>query len=359
MELNWQTIAQRCVYGLQVQPGELIQVRALVDRLEVIQEMLLAIEMAGATPLLEFLPPPYLEKLVVEAGDNYLEKWDKYRLGWMGQYDRILVLQGEPPKFGEIPSKKLALWRAAGSRLGELEEARRLPFLLGAIPTTGLAGERSLALEQLDGLLMPALAATPAELNARIRSVLAKTEGGHEMTVQSGKDCELQLKLTDRPWLSDDGLIDEPDRVRGAIVSNLPAGSVYTTVLEEATEGTIWLPECRGVKDVVLRFEQGRIKEIITGDNEDADRLNKWLDGFSGEPRRVSHIGIGLNPFLHEFLDWTLVDEHLEGRLFLALGENRYMGGENISSLNIDFTIPGVSLQVDGRKIVEAGQVVA
>jgi leucyl aminopeptidase (aminopeptidase T) len=277
----------------------------------------------------------------------------------MGQYDRILVLQGEPPKFGEIPTKKLELWRAAGDRLGDLEESRRLPFLLVAIPTATLAGERSLALEQLDGLLLPALAATPAELHAQIRAVLAKAEGGHEMTVRSGKDCELRLKLTDRPWLSDDGLIDEPDRVRGAIVSNLPAGSVYTTVLEEATAGKIWLPECRGVKDVVLRFEQGRIIEIVTGEAEDADRLNKWLDGYTGEPRRVSHIGIGLNPFLHEALDWTLVDEHLHGHLFLALGENRYMGGENASSLNIDFTIPAISLQVDGRAIVEAGRVVA
>lgn len=359
VETGWQAIAQRCVYGLQVQPGELIQVRALIDRLDVIQEVLLAIELAGATPLLELVPPPYLEKLVAGASESYLETWDKFRLGWMGQYDRILVLQGEVPKFGDMPPEKLNLWRAAGNRLGEVEEARRLPFLLVAIPTAALAGERNLTLDELDRVLMPALVASPTVLQEQIGAVLAKAEGGREITILSGEGYELRLQLADRPWLSDDGLIDEPDRARGAIVSNLPAGSIYTTVLEEATEGKIWLPECRGVKDVVLRFEQGRINEIITEHPEDGQKLNGWLDNYSGEPRRVSHIGIGLNPFLHKSLDWTLVDEHLYGNLFLALGENRYMGGQNAASLNVDFTIPGVTLKIGGWAIVENGRVVA
>jgi leucyl aminopeptidase (aminopeptidase T) len=188
--------------------------------------------------------------------------------------------------------------------------------------------------------------------------VLAKAEGGSLMTVTSGNshEYELRLKLGPRPWLSDDGLIDEADRAKGAIVSNLPAGSIYTTVLEEETEGSIWLPIFQQVRDVVLHFEQGRVKEITA--SEDTAHLGRWLDSYSGEPRRVSHIGIGLNPYLKEQLNWTLVDEHLQGYLFLALGENRYMGGQNESSLNIDFTIPGVTLKVDGRVIVEDGQVI-
>lgn len=358
MEISWQAIAQRCVYGLQVQPGELVQVRALVDRLDVIQEMLLAVELAGATPLLELVPPAYLEKLVAKADASYLGTWDKHRLDLMGQYDRILVLQGEPPKFEAMPVYELNLLRQAQNRLGELEEERRLPFLLVAIPTAGMAGQLSLALENLDEIIMPALAATPAELQQQIQGVLSKAEGGREMIVRSGDGCELHLKLADRPWLSDDGLIDEPDRARGAIVSNLPGGSIYTTVLESATEGSIWLPKCRGVKDAILQFEQGRVTKIYAGKSEEVDRLNKWLDGFRGEPRRISHIGIGLNPYLHKFLDWTLVDEHMHGYLFLALGENRYMGGQNESSLNVDFTMPGVTLAVDNRVIVEAGKLV-
>jgi len=38
-------------------------------------------------------------------------------------------------------------------------------------------------------------------------------------------------------------------------------------------------------------------------------------------------------------IGWTLVDEHLPGCVFMALGENRYMGGQNISSLNVDLLV--------------------
>ncbi|MEZ4523028.1 MAG: hypothetical protein R3A46_15530 [Thermomicrobiales bacterium] len=47
----------------------------------------------------------------------------------------------------------------------------------------------------------------------------------------------------------------------------------------------------------------------------------------------ISHTGIGLNPALHTEVDWVLVDEHRHGSLFIAFGENRYLGGQNASSL--------------------------
>ena len=54
---------------------------------------------------------------------------------------------------------------------------------------------------------------------------------------------------------------------------------------------------------------------------------------------------------------WTLVGERLHGSLFVALGENRYLGGENASSLSVDFAVPGATLLVDDRIVDDAGVV--
>ena len=81
------------------------------------------------------------------------------------------------------------------------------------------------------------------------------------------------------------------------------------------------------------------------------------FDRHTGEARRISHVGVGLNPYLRRPVGWTLVDEHLHGSLFVALGENRYLGGENASSLNVDFAVPGATLLVDDRIVVDAGVV--
>jgi hypothetical protein len=64
-----------------------------------------------------------------------------------------------------------------------------------------------------------------------------------------------------------------------------------------------------------------------------------------------------LNPDLHAPIGWTLVDEHVAGTIFLALGENRYMGGHNASSLNIDFCTAPASIRADDRPVVVSSAV--
>jgi leucyl aminopeptidase (aminopeptidase T) len=177
------------------------------------------------------------------------------------------------------------------------------------------------------------------------------------MALYSGAEHVLHLRRGDRPWLSDDGVIDALDRQRGAVASNLPAGSIYGTVLEGETEGRLWLPRAAGARDVVLTMRGGRIAQIEAA--QGADALRALFDRHTGEPRRVSHVGLGLNPLLRgPEIGWTLVDEHIHGRTFIAFGENRYMGGQNASSLNVDFSLPGATIEVDGKTIVSQGAVV-
>lgn len=94
----------------------------------------------------------------------------------------------------------------------------------------------------------------------------------------------------------------------------------------------------------------------MTGRN--AEDFEKWVDSHSGEPRRISHIGIGLNPKLTTPLGWTLPDHCAAGSVWLALGENRHMKGENTSSLLDDYAIPDASLLAGQRLVVSRGVLV-
>jgi len=208
----------------------------------------------------------------------------------------------------------------------------------------------------LEEILLPALGASVEELQIEIGRVLNKARGGQAITIHSGDDHVLHLEHGDRIWLSDDGCIDEMDRREGAIVSNLPAGSIYTTVIEEKTQGSLWLPRAGEATDVVFHFTAGRIVGIEAASG--AELLARELDRHTGEPRRVSHIGLGLNPYLTGPTGWTMVDEHIRGYLFIALGENRYMGGQNESALNVDYALANVALEVDGQTIVSQGKVI-
>jgi hypothetical protein len=78
-------LAQRIVHGLDVQPGELIQVRGDPGSYDFLLEILLAVESAGATPLPEIFTSGYLERLWSQAPLDYLEHWDRHRQGWLEQ----------------------------------------------------------------------------------------------------------------------------------------------------------------------------------------------------------------------------------------------------------------------------------
>ncbi len=352
----WRQVAERAIYGLGVCAGELVQVREHSGRWEIVQEMLLAIERAGGTPLPEITPPTYLKRLLNEAPLSYLLNWDEHRLRWMGEVDRVLVLQGAGLEVGTLDPDALDAWSSAVQRLTDLEEERRLPYMLVAIPTRERAQALGMSLEDLERYVVPALLVPTEDLRAHIDRVLSAVASARRLTIHTGEGLTLHLDRGRRRWLSDDGRVDEEDRIEGAITSNLPAGALYTTVLEDYTEGQVFIPHAAGAEEVVLTFERGEITRVEAAQNVEA--FEKMLERHTGDCRRLGHIGIGLNPVLRRPIGWTVVDEHVYGMLFLSLGENRYMGGENESSLNVDFAMPGATLIADGRTIVAEGKLV-
>lgn len=343
-------LAQRIVAGLDLEPGVLVRVDDHAGEPALLHELLLALELAGATPLVDYAPPTYLERLLREGDPALLARRHERRAAWIDQTDRIVVLSSGSPNFAGLPGGSIAAWEAGEQQLTAHEERRRIPFLVVAVPTRRRAMQGRMEPEALEQHLLPALLVDAAELQAEIDRALAVAQGARRLTIRSGDGLELHMDHGDRPWLSDDGVIDAADRARGAIVSNLPAGSIYTTVVEESTHGSLWLPVAGPATDVTLRFAAGRIVEVAAASN--AEALAAWISGHEGEPHRVGHIGVGLNPRLRAPIGWTLVDEHIYGGLFLSLGENRYMGGQNASSLNVDFDMPGAVLLADGRAVL-------
>lgn len=356
MDQRWVAVARRVADALAVQPGDVVQVRERCGRYDVVQELLLAIEKRGGTPLPQLLPPTYYQRLLTDTDPELLAVWDRRRLPWVERdLDRVLVLVGEEPE-RDVPSTARDAWRQAVDRLTTAEERRHLPYLLMAVPTEARAREFGMTLTDLESIVLPALLATPQELESARDRVLVLLHPARTLTIRSAAG-ELRLTLAARPWLSDAGTLPATSVAPGGVqpVNNLPAGAIYTTVLEEATQGSIRVPWA-GARDVTLHFMDGRVMAIDAAEGK--AELEALFARHSGEARRVSHVGIGLNPYLRRDIGWTLIDEHRHGNLLLAIGENRYLGGANQSSLNVDFALPAATLLADGHMIVADGVLV-
>jgi len=73
-----------------------------------------------------------------------------------------------------VPKDAFEAWQQAQYRLTVIEEERRLPYLLAAIPTEMGAQQLGLASEELEEILLPALRASVGELQDEIGRVLNK-----------------------------------------------------------------------------------------------------------------------------------------------------------------------------------------
>ncbi|MFC1466912.1 MAG: aminopeptidase [Candidatus Brachytrichaceae bacterium NZ_4S206] len=343
-------LAWRIVQGVSAQPGELILLLDHAGRDDLLREVAFTIELAGATPLVELAPPNHVARLLASGQREYFAEYDRHRRAWLEQADRSIVLSGGYFDLDGVPPDAIALWSAAQRRLTDVEEARRIPSLVVAVPTPVQAQRLGMSIESLERFLQEATAPTLLELQDGIVRVQSRLDEAREIVIRTGGRHELHLVRDNRAILNDDGYIDDLDRERGAVVSHLPAGSVYFTVLEDQTTGSLHLPTAGDARNTVFHFEYGRVAHIEAATG--AAELNALFDAHTGESRRIGHIRFGLNPRLHQPIGWPLVDEHMRGAVVVAFGENRHLGGQNASSLNEEFIVLDAEIEADGRRII-------
>jgi leucyl aminopeptidase (aminopeptidase T) len=337
-------LAWRIVQGVRPQTGELVRVidRAGCD--DLLRSVVLNLELAGATPLVELAAPDHVAAVLKAAERAYLSQYDHHRRAWIAHADRMVSLDAGYLALDDVDDEALALWSAAQERLTAAEDARRLLSFSVAVPTPMQAARLGIAFEALEEMLFEANTLSLFDLQDDMLRIQQQLEQSDALIIRSGSNCELHIVRGERPLLSDDGYIDEADQARGILTSSLPAGLVYFTVLEDQTEGSLYLPVAGEARDVTLRFERGRI--VCVEAAEGGAAFSNFLDAHSGEARRISHIGIGANRALRQPIGWPEVDERVRGMIFIALGENRYLGGNNASSLHAAFLMPEASIEV-------------
>jgi aminopeptidase len=152
-----------------------------------------------------------------------------------------------------------------------------------------------------------------------------------------GPDTDLRLGVEGRRWLAADGEL------------NMPDGEIFTSPVEAETEGDIRFSfpaifHGRGVEDIRLRFEGGRVVTAEAASGQDF--LLSLLDLDDGS-RTLGELAFGLNYEIDRFTRDILFDEKIGGTMHLALGASfKKLGGQNESGLHWDMIC---DLRADGE----------
>ena len=281
-----------------------------------------------------------------------VEQIDAIMTIWGDRNTRALT-QADP----ERVSRRIGSRRELTKRFWERIDAGKAKWVGTRFPTEAHAQDAEMSLPEYEDFVYAAChvrenddpvaywRAVSTELNARAREL--DTFG--ELRIL-GPDTDLRVTVEGRSWLAADGKL------------NMPDGEIFTSPVETETEGEIRFSfpaifHGRGVEDVRLRFEGGR---VVAAEAKTAnDYLRSLLDMDEGA-RTLGEVAFGLNYEIDRFTRDILFDEKIGGTLHLALGSSfKKLGGENDSGLHWDMICDlreEGEVYADGELVWKAGR---
>jgi aminopeptidase len=350
-------------YSLELQPGQLLRIDAGTVAAPLVTEVYRAALRAGAHARTRIEVEGLDVICVRESNDEQLvfvsdmerfevEQIDAMMTIWADRNTRALT-QADP----ERVSRRIASRRALTKRFWERIDAGEAKWVGTRFPTEAHAQDAEMSLPEYEDFVYGAChvrededpvahwRAVSAELNTRAREL----EALRELRIV-GPDTDLRVNVEGRSWRAADGKL------------NMPDGEIFTSPVETETEGEIRFSfpaifHGRGVEDVRLRFEGGR---VVDAEAKTAnDYLQSLLD-MDGGARILGEVAFGLNYEIDRFTRDILFDEKIGGTLHLALGSSFHkLGGENDSGLHwdmiCDLRAEG-EVYADGELVWKAGR---
>jgi aminopeptidase len=375
--------------GLNLQPGQVLGVNALIEHAPLAQAIAREAYQAGARYVDVLYTDQHVRRAHIELADaaelGHSPAWLVRRLREFGEIGGALcAITGnpEPELLADLDGE-----RVGKARMREVAEASLAltdglcNWTIVAYPNEGWAqtvfGEpdverlwgavaQAVRLDQPDPVVawkehIDRLQQRAASLNERRFDHLRYRGPGTDLTVGLHPDGDWQAAL------------DESRGIKH--VANMPTEEVFTTPDARRVEGTVrsTLPlQIQGniVRDLEVRFEGGRAVEVRASSGEDVMRTHVATDDGStrlGEVALVDgHSAVGNTGLI--FYD-TLFDENASSHIALGAsivqalpwaaelsGEERHARGVNHSSIHTDFMIGSNELEVDG--VTAAGEAV-
>ncbi|HJS69610.1 MAG TPA: aminopeptidase [Gaiellaceae bacterium] len=326
-------------YSLELGPGQVFR----IDAHEVGAPLVLALYRsairAGAYPYTSVGLEGTLELLLEHGSDEQISYIAPHQWDEIEEIDAIATIWSESNTRALTrvdPTRHagyLAAQRRLHNRRWERIAAEEMRWCGTLFPTSAHAQDAGMSLSTYEDFVFSACHADTEDAAAHWRLVASSLRaraaalGSVRELHIVGPDTDLRVSVEGRHWIAADGCY------------NMPDGEVFTSPVEDATEGEIRytfpaIYHGREVEDIRLRFEQGRV--VAAEAARGGEYLRTLLDMDDGA-RILGEVAFGLNYEIDRFTRNILFDEKIGGTMHLALGSAfAQAGGSNTSGLHWD-----------------------
>lgn len=356
-------LAAQLVRRALVSDNDLVQIAGPASEAALLEDLAIEAAKRGANPVVTLTGDRLRRRLIEEVPAKFDARPPRFDLALAGLCDVFLGVEPNEDALLGLSPARMAVRQKALEKVNDrmLQRGVRTVWLgNGLYPTSTRAKRFGMTVEVLRKVYEAGLAADGTALTRtgeRLREAIAS---GKEVRLRSPDGTDLTLRIDKRPVLVSDGVLTAEKVKKGgaACLTWLPAGEVYVTPAPGTGDGVVIAPhafwEGEEIRRLKLTFKAGKLTGMTA--ESGLDRLEKVYRAHGEGKDALGAIDVGLNPGVRVPAGSKLVSFVAEGTVTVALGNNTWAGGEVNSPFGLNLHLPGCTLTIDGKAVVEAGR---
>jgi leucyl aminopeptidase (aminopeptidase T) len=359
-------LAQRLVsQSAAVQEGEIVLISGRPSDAELLENIAVNVRKAGGFPLVTYSSDRLSKRLFFDVPAKYDTQVDAAGSKLADIVDVNITLGNTTSENlfeGADPKRMAARGKADEAVMQKfLRRVRTVEVGNNLYPTAWRAQRYAMSEDDLAKTFWNGVNIDYADLQARGEQVKSLIAGGNEVHITNPNGTDLTLSVKGRPVLVSDGVVSAEDRKAGAAAASvyLPAGEVYTTPVAGTAEGKLVQSRTyfRGkeVNNLTLTVSGGKVT-ALAGEGPGFAGLKAEYDAVDdARKNELSFVDFGINPNVKLPANSSVGTWVPAGSVTVGTGTNLWAGGDNSVGYGLVLFLPGSTVTLDAKPIIEGG----
>jgi aminopeptidase len=363
-------LAQRIVTtSVGIKPGEVVVITGGKHTIPLMEAIAIEAQKAGGMVSILLASDKVVRSLNVDVPEQFLTQEPRYFGDWLKRVDVFITLpvaSNIKALDAGVPATRLAKLNAAGEYLTPLLDDMRFRELDITYPTTERGASWGIAGATYVAMMWDAIGADYQRIAEQGKALRGMLETAKSVHVTSPSGTDVTFAVEGRQVFVDDGVMTAEKAKGKKFIARdiaLPGGTVSIAPLETSATGRVVAPrvQCRFLTMTAVSFEfkDGKMEGLKA--TKGLPCLTELIAHSSGPTDVIGGFSIGLNPGMkiHEERNAAYYGGGaVAGVVYLFIGDNQLLGGNNKTTGNFGFGFPvkDATVSLDGKTVVDRGK---
>jgi leucyl aminopeptidase (aminopeptidase T) len=355
------TLVEQCA---GIQKGDKVMVSGRPTDIALLESLAVQVRKVGAFPLVSVNTDQMARRMFDEVPAEFDTQTDAFGLKLAESTDALITVESieNPALFAGASQARMAARAKASMPVIEAllkKNVRQITLGNGLFPTQAAAKMYGLTTEQLSEIFWSGVNVDYSALQSTGTKIKGMVESGKQVHITNPNGTDLSFGIERRQAFVSDGAISKEDLAKGGAACQvwLPAGEVYSTPVPGTTSGRIVFDrvffEGKEITGVTIDFKNGKVTSMSGGPGFDA--IKAQYDAAGQGKDEFALFDIGINPAVKLPAGTKLLSWVPAGMVSLGIGGNVWAGGTNDCAYGFTGFVPGSTVTIDGKPLVEKG----